>query len=138
MALFGTQEWLDEFCLALNKDETYAQAARDYEGPMVCVSTPAADSQALPLIFYFDPYHGLIRDWAILSSPESRPADFILTAAYADWQKICRGRLDLIKAVMARKLKVQGRMTALLKHTRAAQALVRVMAAMDTEFEEHA
>ena len=138
MSLFGTREWLDEFCLALNGDENYAQAAAAYEGSMVCVCTPDTPGQAQPLAFYFDPYHGRIRDWAVLSTPQARSADFTLTAPYATWQKICQGQLDLVKAVMTRKLKVQGRMTALLKHTRAAQALVKVMAGLDTEFAETA
>ena len=40
MALFGSQEWLDEFCQALNNDPDYQEAARDYEGDMICVSLP--------------------------------------------------------------------------------------------------
>ncbi len=42
----------------------------------------------------------------------------------------------MMKAVMSRKLKVKGQMTGLMKKTKAARALMRVMTGMPTTFHD--
>ena len=85
---------------------------------------------------YYNPFHGQIKEWAILSDPEEREAAFTLTADYSVWKKICRGELDMMKAVMLRKLKVKGRLSQLMKQTKPARTLVRVMAGLSTTFHD--
>ena len=136
MPLYGTQEWMDELCQALNSDQDYAVAAKNYEGSMICVSLPEHGVCEEPLIQYFDPYHGKIREWAVLASPEDREADFVLTAKYGTWKKITSGRLDMLKAVLAGKLKVKGKMTEILKHTKASKGLMAVMSKVPTSYHD--
>ena len=136
MALFGSQEWLDEFCQALNSDPEYQEAAQGYEGDMICVCLPEEGVCGELLAQYYNPYHGRIKEWAVLSDPEEREAAFVLTADYSVWKKICQGQLDMMKAVMTRKLKVKGRMSQLMKQTKAARALIKVMAGLSTTFHD--
>ena len=136
MALFGTREWLDEFCRTLNADSEYREAAREYEGDMICVCLPEEGVCSELLVQYFNPFHGKIDEWTVLSDPEEREAAFTLTAGYGVWKKICRGELDMMKAVMTRKLKVQGKMAQLMKQIKPARALVKVMAGLPTTFHD--
>lgn len=136
MELFGTRKWLDMFCTALNNDPEYTQAAKEFEGDMIIVSLPEAGVCDDRLVLYFDPFHGRIRNWAVLSSPTERPADYTLSAGYSVWKKICRGELDMIRAVMFRHLKVEGKVTNLIKRSKGSRAMMKVMTGLDTVFHD--
>jgi putative sterol carrier protein len=136
MALFGTQEWQDDFCAALNKDAPYIEAAKDFEGDMICIVLPEEGVSERSLTLYFDPYHGKIRHWDLLASPMERRADYVLSGKYSVWKKICQGELDMLRAVMFRQLKVEGKIMNLMKQTKASRAMMRVMTGLNTIFQD--
>ncbi len=133
---FGTTAWFTTFMEMLNTDSEYAKAAAKYEGTLTIV----AEIKGLPrpICIWCDPYHGKIREWVFINDPSDQPADYILTAGYDVWKAVCRGKQDVMKGIMAGKIKVKGKMMQLLKQTRPALALVNVMLKVPTEFPDEA
>jgi putative sterol carrier protein len=133
---FGTTAWFTAFVDGLNTDSEYEKAAARYEGTMTIV----AEIKGLPrpVCIWLDPYHGKVRDWTFLNNPTDKPADYVLTAGYDVWKAICRGKQDVMKGIMAGRIKVKGKMMQLLKQTRPALALVKVMLKLPTEFPDEA
>ncbi|MFW9992819.1 MAG: SCP2 sterol-binding domain-containing protein [Candidatus Odinarchaeota archaeon] len=52
-------------------------------------------------------------------------AEFVVTGDYSTWVKINKGELDSVKALMTRKLKIQGNLAKALRATRATKELNR-------------
>ncbi len=136
MVLFGTQQWLDAFCQAVNQDTDYAKAAKDYEGSMTCISEPEAGVCTEKFVMFFDPYHGSIRQWEMLGDERDKDAAFVLSAPYSVWKQITKGEQDMLRAVMGRKLKVKGKMTHLIRQVGPAKALTDVMVKLPTQYHD--
>ncbi len=136
MVFFGSTKWFTMFMDSLNTDSEYEKAAAAYEGSMVIV----ADIKGLPkpICVWCDPYHGKIREWTFVNDPADRPADYILTADYDVWKAVCRGEQDVMKGIMAGKIKVKGKMMQLLKQTKPALGLINVMLKLPTAFPDEA
>ncbi len=136
MAFFGSTEWFTNFMEGLNTDSDYEKAAANYEGSMTII----ADIKGLPkpICVWCDPYHGKIREWMFINDPADRTADYILTADYHVWKMVCRGQQDVMKGILAGKIKVKGNMMQLLKQTKPALGLIAVMLKLSTEFPDEA
>ena len=71
---------------------------------------------------------------AVLRHPDAVTAPFVLIAAYATWKAVVRGEIDVITAVVQRKIRVKGSLATLVLHTRSAAALVVCARAVPTHF----
>ena len=67
---------------------------------------------------------------------EERPeAEYEISGAYKNWKLIAEGKLNLKKAViMTRQIKIKGKISELIKHMKAADRIIRVLAEMRPEF----
>lgn len=132
--LFGTKEWLDAFMNRLNADERYRELATDYEGNIIfrCYADPGVhELLSHDLEFYFDPYHGEIRDWRILEPGETIEVEYELSGKYPVWKRVASGELALKKAViMTHEIKVKGKVSDLVKHIAAADRIIEVLTEM--------
>ena len=77
---------------------------------------------------------GDIREMKVVDDPSSVEADFVFNAPYSMFKQIIKQELDPIKALMQGKIKVQGQMSYLLKHVKAAKSLLGVLNEVDTQF----
>jgi putative sterol carrier protein len=135
MAVFATQEWLDEMARLLNEDPVYAEVAKDWEGDFLYIIEPD-DLQPTPGYYYMDLYHGKCRKAVLLKDPSEVKAEFELSAPYSVWKKILTGELDGNKAMMTRKLKFKGNITKVMKNVKATQAYAKALAPLKTEYEK--
>ena len=133
--MFPTEEWLNELKDSLNADKAFEKAAAKWEGSLV-MNVQADELLDKETIMWIDPYHGKIRDAKVISSLEEEKSEFVLSAKYSTWKSIINGEMDSMKAMMKGKIKVQGKLTALLKQTKASNALIKVQQNMDTIFME--
>jgi len=131
--MFPSEEWLNELKDSLNADKVFEKAAAKWEGSLV-MHVQADELLDKETIMWIDPYHGKIRDAKIIHSLDEENCDFVLGAKYATWKAIINGEMDSMKAMMKGKIKVQGKLTALLKQTKASNALIKVQQNMDTVF----
>lgn len=133
MALFGSQEYLDEVAKLLNADAAYAEAAKNWEGDFLYI-LEADELQPNPSYFYIDLYHGKCRKAVVLKDPSEVKAEFEQSATYSTWKKILTGELDAMKAMMTRKMKVKGPIAKVMKETKTQQAYLKALATLKTEF----
>ena len=115
MGIFLTQVWLDSLVLKLNSDERYAKIAKNWEGDMLFVIDPDGQLSELKRI-YLDLWHGKCRKAFFLSDYEVMTAAFTLKAPYENFKQVLSGELEPMRAMLTRKLGVQGNMAVMMRN----------------------
>ncbi len=134
MALkFPSDEWIKELSNQLNASEAYEKSAKDWEGDFVFVCEPDATYHQTAYLF-LGLFHGKSPEACAISSPDERPAEFILSAPFSTWRQVIEGKLDAIQGMMTRKLKVQGNMMKVMRYPKAAKEIVSCCALIPTDF----
>jgi len=127
---FPSEVWLEEYVKKINANPEYAKAAANWEGDFLYVIEPDVTEpeqfRAQKIITYYDLWHGKCRK-AFLVTPESRmpDAEFVVQGKYSIWVKVLQGKLDPIKALLSRQLKLKGNIAKALRAGKAAKELVR-------------
>jgi len=130
---FPSEEWIKAFKEELNKNEAYAEAAKDWEGDFLFIVTPD-EGLDREYVFYVDLWHGKCRDACIVPSRDAKRAEFVYEGKYSNWKKLIAGELDPIQAVMTRKFKLSGNLAKVMRYTKAASELVKTASRVPTEF----
>jgi putative sterol carrier protein len=132
MALpFPSDEWIKMLRVELEKSDAYRTAAKRWEGDLCFVVTAGAGA-AEDTHLYLDLWHGECRD--AYASKQPVDSAFTISAPYATWKKVIQGKLDPIRGLTSRQLKLQGPMTKILKAPKAAVELVNCAKLLDTEW----
>jgi putative sterol carrier protein len=131
--MFGTDEWAKAFMEEINKNEAYAKAASDWEGDFYFVVQPKKmfDKQ---IILYLDLWHGKCRDASVVEDESEHSPAYKLIASDDNWKAIIDRKLDPIRGMMIRKLKLEGDMGKIMRYVKAAQELVNSATRVPTEF----
>jgi putative sterol carrier protein len=130
---FPSEEWIKAFKEELNKNEAYAEAAKDWEGDFLFIVTPDEGLEK-EMVFYVDLWHGKCRDAYMVPSRETKTAEFIYEGPYSNWRKLIMGQLDPIQSLLMRKFKLKGNMAKIMRYTKAASELVKTASRVPTEF----
>jgi len=130
---FPSGEWIKAFKEELNKNETYAEAAKDWEGDFLFIVTPDEGLEK-EMVFYVDLWHGKCRDAYMVPDRETKTAEFIYEGPYSNWKKLIMGQLDPIQSLLMRKFKLKGNMAKIMRYTKAASELVKTASKVPTEF----
>ncbi len=135
MVKFGSEEWLDAYIKALNGNKAYEEAAAEWEGDFLFVVW-ADEAAGVPeeIVLWMDLWHGKCRKHEVLPNREAKQTAFIYEGKIENWQAIIEGRLDPIKALLTRKMKLTGDRAKVMRATRAAKELVRTAQLVKTEF----
>lgn len=132
---FGVPEWIEQFVVTLNENEAYAEAAETWEGDFLFIVYPSEEGgNDEEIVMWMDLWHGKCRDHAMLPNRDAKDTAFIYEGEYANWKEIIEGRLDPIKALLTRKMKLTGDRAKVMRATRAAKELVRTAQMIKTEF----
>ncbi len=115
MAKFPTDEWLEALIEKLNTDERYAQVAGNWEGDMLVKIEPGGNLQQ-PRTFYLDLWHGKCRSGRVISNQETPNAVVSLTLPYENGVHLLIGKLDVMQALLTRKIGVKGNMAILMRN----------------------
>ncbi|MEM3874141.1 MAG: SCP2 sterol-binding domain-containing protein [Candidatus Bathyarchaeia archaeon] len=130
---FPSEEWIKAYKEELNKNEAYAEAAKDWEGDFLFIVTPD-EGLDKEMVFYVDLWHGKCRDAYMVPSREAKTAEFIYEGPYSNWKKLIMGQLDPIQSLLMRKFKLKGNMAKIMRYTKAASELVKTASRVPTEF----
>jgi putative sterol carrier protein len=133
MALFGTQDWLNSFANALNNNESYAEAAQEWEGDFYFLVTPGGN-YLNDMTMYLHLEHGKCLVAEMVADPSSRKPDYTVKGALESWQQIITKELDHTQAIMTGKLTIKGDMVKIMKNLKAAQELVNSLVLVESEF----
>ena len=136
MVKFATEEWLEEYVKTLNENKAYEEAAATWEGAFRFIVWPdEAAGIEEEIILYMDLHHGKCRGYEMLPNREAKDSPFVYEGKYENWKAIVEGRLDPIKALLTRQMKLTGDRAAVMRATRAAKELVRTAQIIKTEFD---
>ncbi len=130
---FPSEKWIKTLAEELNKSQTYAAAAKDWEGDFYFIIEPEGGLQE-QVFLYMDLWHGKCREACAVSDGSEKEPEFRMWGSVNVWQRIIEGRLDAIQALLTRQLKLKGNMTKIMRSVKAAQELVRCCTYIDTEF----
>ena len=130
---FATDEWIKALQVELNNSDKYEKAAAKWEGDFYFV-VEKGGSNGDDANLYLDLWHGKARDaFAVTDASEKSPA-FELKAPVKIWKGVLSGKIDPIRGIMTRQLKLKGNMMKVMKAPKAAIQLVECASSLDTEW----
>jgi len=131
---FATEAWIQQLHQEVNQCEAYRQAAKTWEGDFYFVVEPGG-ALTKPVYMYMDLWHGESREAFIAHDPAAKAPEFVISAPVSTWQDVIELRLDPLKGLMTKKLKLKGNMAKIMRAVKAANELVRCTTRVPTEFQ---
>ena len=131
MVKFPSDEWVQVFKDELNRNVTYEEAAKDWEGDFLFVILPD-DELENEVKYYVDLWHGKCRE-AYRVEGHTKTA-FIFSGSYSNWKKVIKKELDPIKGFIRGLFKIKGDSIKILRNTKAAKELINTAGKIPTEF----
>lgn len=128
---FPSDEWIKVFKEELNKNKTYQEVAKDWEGDFLFVVTPDEDLKK-ETVFYIDLWHGKCRDAYLVKG--EKQAKFVFKGPYSNWKKVIRKELDPIRGLIRGMFTVDGDSRVILDQAKAAQELVNIASTIPVVF----
>lgn len=132
---FPSDEWIKALMEQVNASESYREAAKTWEGDFYFVIN-AGEGVPQEVHLYMDLWHGECRDAYEATDPSQKTPEFIIRAPVSGWRKVIEGKVDPIRALMTRQLKLQGKMTKIMRTPKAATELVKCCTFVETEWPE--
>ena len=133
--LFPSPEWVEAFKDALNASEAYKVSAAKWEGDFYFVIS-AGEGLEEPVKFYLDLWHGECRDAYIVEGDDDKKPEFIIEGKLGTFKQIFDGKLDPIRALVSRKLKLKGNLGKIMRSVKATLDLVNAAGSIDTVYPE--
>jgi putative sterol carrier protein len=136
---FPSPEWTVAFKDAINANEAYRTAAKDWTHGVVAMVVKADPALRIEedTAMWLDMHQGQCRDAKLVSAKEAEAAAFVIVAPYALWKIVIRGELDPTKGMMQGRLKLtKGHMPTMVKYVQASKALVSSTSKVPTKFRD--
>lgn len=130
---FPSDEWIKAAMVEVNNSTAYKDAAKNWEGDIIFLVT-ALPGERKEIALYMDLWHGECRDAYEIVEGADQQAEFKIVAPLAVWRKVLEKQLDPIRGLVSRQLKMQGKMSKVLKAPKAAVELVNSCALVDTSW----
>jgi putative sterol carrier protein len=130
---FPSDAWVKALMEELNKSDSYAEAAKTWEGDFYFVVDPGGPLTKATLL-YMDLWHGQCREAFEVTDESIKNPAFRMSAPAATWKKVLTKKLDPIQGLMTGQLKLKGNMAMVMKSVKAAKELVEAATRVETEF----
>ena len=132
---FPSTEWATAYRDAINASEYRHAGASWTHGPMALVirrgqGTVPPEDQAI----WLDLERGQCKAARLTSVEEAQRAPFVFSADYTRWKQVIHKELEPIRAILQRKLEVQGQVSTIVRFVQAAKELVECAARVPTQF----
>jgi len=124
---FPSAEWTEQLHEQVNSSDSYASAAKTWEGDVLLVIEGGGG-------IYLDLWHGECRSAEFFEDPDSKDAEFTISASMEKWQRVLAGKLDPVQGIVTRQIKLDGNLVKIMKNVKSAQELVRCATLVDTEY----
>lgn len=135
MALYGSQEWLDEYQSRINGSPAYRKAAAGWEGELAFVFEAEPDhGWPKTRCAILDLWHGECRDARVVEEADAKAAQFCIRGPYTRWKQVLTKDLDPVMGIMQGKLRLRGDLTLLMRYMAASKQLVALASEVPTEF----
>jgi putative sterol carrier protein len=131
VAKFPSAEWAELLREAINSSEEYGEAARAWEGDVLLRVRPD-DPAAPPPGIHLDLGHGACQGATFVPDSRATESEFALEATAAEWERILRGEVDPVRAVLSGQVQIRGNFAKAMRFTKASTLLVRIASAIPT------
>lgn len=117
-------QWAAKFKAEINASQAYRSAAKGWKWPLglVVLAEPKQNFPASKGIV-LDLEEGKARSVQVGSVEDAERCDYVITASYSQWKDVANGKLDAVRGLMLRKLKLKGNLATIIRYTRASQEL---------------
>jgi putative sterol carrier protein len=132
---FGS-EWVAAFKRAIDASAEYKSASNNWEWPVVLVQRADAEhGRPQPHYVYLDLWHGVCREARVGTLLDIDRAPLVVSADRDVWFEMVGGRLEMLTAMMLRKISVdKGSPSLLIGSVAAMRALVKAARAASEGF----
>ena len=130
---FATDDWINRLHEEINKSEAYRQAAKTWEGDFFFVVEPEGPLTETTYM-YVDLWHGASRGAFVAKDPTVKNPEFIISAPVSTWKDVVELKLDPMKGLLTRRLKLQGNMAKIMRAVKAANELVLCATRVPSDF----
>jgi len=131
--LFPSAEWVDAFKDAINANESYRKSAAKWEGDFYFIISPKGPIKE-PFVMYLDLWHGECREAHVVTDMDELKPEFVIEGTLAVYKQIFDKKLDPIRALVSRKLKLRGNLAKIMRAVKATLDLVNSAASVDTVY----
>lgn len=129
---FLSQEWADQFRVALNANSAYREAGAAWEGEILLLVLPDEHAPKGEGIF-LDLGGGVCRDARYVPEAAERPCEFVYQGRRSDWTRLLRREIDPVRALFDGTFRIKGNLAKAMRFTRAAKELVDTVAQVPAE-----
>ncbi len=130
---FATAAWAQRFMAEINASESYRKAAQTWEGDFLFVVEPDGVFRE-SIRMYLDLHHGECRKAYILEDTAGLNPEFSISGSWQVWQAVTQKKLDPVKALLTRQLKLTGNIAKIMRNVKAANELVNCTTRFETDF----
>ena len=117
-------QWAKLYKEEINSSESYRQAARGWKWSVgLVVEAEPKKNFPDPKGVVLDLLEGKARSVKVGDPEDAQACDFVITASYSSWKDVAQKKLDTIRGLLFRKLKLKGDLPTILRYTKAAQEL---------------
>lgn len=136
---FPSEQWVSAYKGAINANEDYKKAGKEWTFGPVALVVKADESVGLPddLAMLLDVHQGECRSTKLVPITEAQEAPFVVAASYAQWKQVIKREIDPTKALMQGKLKLtKGHMPTMVRFVNSSKALVESASHIPTTFKD--
>ncbi len=128
---FPSQEWATEFMAAINANEAYRAAASAWEGDILFLVRVADPNAAAPGV-HLALSHGQCSAATFHADARAISSEFIYEGTSENWEKLLKGGIDPVKAILDGTFKIRGNLAKAMRFTKAAKELVETASKVPT------
>jgi putative sterol carrier protein len=134
--LYPSDEWIKELDRICNEDPEFKEAAGSFSGKFVFQIEKEAGKLDNTTLLTVTCRDGVTSDARAVASLEECPdADYIVTGKYSSWKGVVQAKLEPLRAIMTRKLKlIKGSQLKILKEVKLTLKIMNNCVKVDAEF----
>ena len=134
--LYPSDGWIKELDRICNEDPEFKEAAGDFSGKFIFQIEAEPGKLDETAFLSVKVENGVSSEARALASLDECPdADYIVTGKYSAWKNIVQAKLEPLRAIMTRKLKlIKGSQLKILKEVKLTLKIMNNCVKVDAEF----
>ncbi len=133
LAAFPSEAWVAAWTSRCNRSAEYLSAARGWHGVVALRIDPDEDHLESPLYVRLTARDGRWISHGFGTDPAlAEHRSFLLTAPYRTWEQLVGQEIDPVRAIMGGTVRVQGRLSELLRWAGSLRVMTELAGQVDT------
>lgn len=129
---FPSPEWAAAYRTALNSSAAYCDAAAAWVGDVLLLVRGSDAAAPTPGVL-LELAHGECSAATFHADARAVTSEFVYEGSRENWERLVRGEIDPVKAILDGTFKIRGNLAKALRFTRAAKELVETAAGIPVD-----